>query len=193
MRKLFILIWLILPLIFATYHFTKGEKQVTKDEAQSLIDQGYDHYEKENYGEAIELFGKALSKLTEKQLPTQRRVRLERAKARMQHSELPKAREELQALIKDLEGDQKADQQLLRDARSAFAYSRYYMTYLMKLEALPREVWEPEIEAARQEYKLLAQQSEGEESKGYTQDLEASIRLARADIDDLTGRAIPKP
>ena len=193
MRKILFLIWFVLPLFFLTYHFTKGTKNAVKDQAQELIEQAYDHYEKEEYGEAIEFFDLALSKLTDEDIPTQRRLRLERAKARIQNSELPKAREEIQTLIKGLGDDENDAQKLLRDARSAFAYSRYYMTYLMKLEALPNEIWEPEIEAARQEYKLLAQQSEGAESEGYAQDLESSIRLARADIDDLTGRAIPKP
>lgn len=193
MKKLLILSWLILPLIFATYHFTKGEKNITQDQAQAIIEKAYDHYENEEYTQATDLFTKAIAKLTDNNLNLQRRLKLERAKARIQNSQLPKAREELQALIKDLGDDENADEKLLRDARSAFAYSRYYMTYLMKLESLPKEMWEPEIEAARQEYKLLAQQSQGDESQGYAQDLESTIRLARADTDDLTGRAIPQP
>jgi hypothetical protein len=63
------------------------------------------------------------------------------------------------------------------------------MTYLMKLEGLPASEWEPEIEAARQEYKLLAQTSSNKEK--HLNDLEAAIRLARAEPTELYGLPIP--
>ncbi len=195
MKLFYLIIWLLIPLGIAAYHYGPGQKLVTKDYAQQVIDKAYASVEKEDYKEAVKLFGEALSHLTENEKATSRRIRLELAKARMLNSELPKAREEMQTLINDLTADKSTEPehlQLLRDARSAFANSRYYMTYLMKLEALPREYWEPEIEAARQEYKLLAKQSTAEEQEGYTKDLEATINLARADLDDLQGKKIPK-
>lgn len=195
MKIFYIIIWLLIPLGVAAYHYGPGQDHVRKDYAQHIIDKAYASVEKEDYEEAVTLFGKALANLTDEEKSTSRRIRLELAKARMLNSELPKGREELQTLISDLTVDEATDKEsakLLRDARSAFANSRYYMTYLMKLEALPREYWEPEIEAARQEYKLLTKQSTDEEKEGYAKDLEATINLARADLDDLQGKAIPK-
>ncbi|MFT5904821.1 MAG: hypothetical protein ACI9E1_000407 [Cryomorphaceae bacterium] len=195
MKKIYLIIWLLIPLGVVAYHYGPGQKQLTKDRAQRVIDSAFASVEEENYAAAVKQFGEALALLTDEEKPISRRVRLELAKARMLNSELPKAREEIQALITDLAADKSTDKetdQLLRDARSTFANSRYYMTYLMKLEALPREYWEPEIEAARQEYKLLAKQSTDEEKAGYAKDLEATINLARADLDDLQGKAIPK-
>ena len=49
---------------------------------------------------------------------------------------------------------------LLADARGALANAQYYTTWLMRLEGLPREEWQPEIEASRQNYKLLAERAE---------------------------------
>ena len=195
MKKFYLIIWLLIPLGVAAYHYGPGQKQLTKDRAQSIINSAYESVDKEDFTSAVKQFSEALALLTDKEKLTSRRVRLELAKARMLDSGLPKAREEMQTLISDLAADPAQDEeskQLLRDARSAFANSRYYMTYLMKLEALPREYWESEIEAARQEYKLLAKQSTDEEKEGYTKDLEATINLARADLDDLQGKAIPK-
>ena len=63
------------------------------------------------------------------------------------------------------------------------------MTYLMKLEGLPAAEWEPEIEAARQEYKLLAMT--GVDKAKHKLDLDAAVRLARADPTELYGLPIP--
>ena len=95
----------------------------------------------------------------------------------------------------ELAGDSPPDQKLLADARSTLANSQYYMTWLMRLEGLGRDAWEPEVEAARQTYKLLAEQAEkrgdAAAAKKYREDLESSIRLARMDLSDLQGLPLP--
>ena len=61
-----------------------------------------------------------------------------------------------------------------------------------KLEGLPDSAWEPEIEAARQEYKLLATSAVSSAlAKQSGDDLEAAIRLARMDPAELYGLPIP--
>ena len=69
------------------------------------------------------------------------------------------------------------------------------MTWLLRLEGKPREEWEPQIEAARQGYRLLAEDAErrgdqvlGRRSK---EDLESAIRLERLQIQDLQGLPLP--
>jgi hypothetical protein len=62
----------------------------------------------------------------------------------------------------------------------------------MRLEGLDRAEWEPEIEAARQNYRLLAEQAGDTEAKSKHQgDVEAAIRLARMEIEDLQGLPLP--
>ena len=123
------------------------------------------------------------------------RLRLERAKAQMLAKKLPEASGELKSLVDELSADPTADPKLLAEARSAMANSQYYMTWLMRLEGMSQDVWEPEIEAARQNYKLLAEQAE---KRGDTvaitkhkEDLEAAIRLARMDLGELQGLPLP--
>jgi hypothetical protein len=69
------------------------------------------------------------------------------------------------------------------------------MTWLMRLEGQPRERWEREIEASRQTYRLLAEQSERcgnvEAAKKNREDLESAIRLARLDLGELQGLPLP--
>ena len=69
------------------------------------------------------------------------------------------------------------------------------MTWLLRLEGQPRERWEPEIDAAQQSYRLLAEQAEQDgdlNSLSLCQDdLESSVRLARMDIGELQGLPLP--
>jgi hypothetical protein len=84
-----------------------------------------------------------------------RKIRLEKAKAQMLRKQLPEANADLKLLVDELAADPAADPKALADARSAFANSQYYVTWLMRLEGFGRDEWEPEVEAARQTYKLL--------------------------------------
>src|SRR5262249_43225614 len=108
---------------------------------------------------------------------------------------LPGAHEDLKGLVEELKEDPNAEAQVLAEARTALAGSQYYMTWLMRLEGQPREVWEPEIEAARQTYRLLAEQSAAKGDSGnakkHQEDLESAIRLARMDLSELQGLPLP--
>jgi hypothetical protein len=69
------------------------------------------------------------------------------------------------------------------------------MTWLMRLEGKSRQDWEPVIEAARQSYRLLAEQSgagdDGEAHARDLQDLESAVLLARMDLTELQGLPLP--
>jgi hypothetical protein len=110
--------------------------------------------------------------------------------------ELPEASVDLKSLVEEIQDDPKADPLLLADAREAMANSQYYMTWLMRLEGMARAEWEPEIESARQIYRLLAEQAQKANDKSLTarhsEDLESAIRLARMEPGDLQGLALPK-
>jgi len=144
---------------------------------------------------AVERYDQALALLPAGHNAEARRIRLERAKAQMLAKKLPEAHADLKALVAELEGDAKADTSMLENARHALASSQYYMTWLMRLEGLPADVWEPEVESARQNYRLLAEKAElagnGAAAQKYREDLEATVRLARMDLSDLQGLPLP--
>src|SRR6185295_8184164 len=102
---------------------------------------------------------------------------------------LPDARRELAALVEELGADPAAEPGQLREAREALGNAQYYTTWLMRLEGAPREEWEPEIDAARQNYKLLAEEAvrtgDAAANERTCEDLESAVRLARMEIKDL--------
>ena len=185
-------LWCLVPLAFAAWHFGPGQLHLERDDAQAYISEAETALSEENYQLAIENWKAALSKLPLKEVTLGRSLELEIAKAKMLNKKLPEARQELAELILVMDNDPNADAELHDEVRAALANSRYYMTYLMKLEGRPDADWEPEIEAARQEYKLLAETATNSTlAKSSANDLEAAIRLARIDPAELHGLPIP--
>ena len=196
MKILILTLWCLIPLGLVAFHYGPGRTGIALDETSEILAAAENHAASEDWKEAIASYELALAKLPKERIAEGRPIRLAIAKARMQSNELPKAREELAALSAELEADPKADPALRDGTLAELASARFYMTYLMKLEGLPETEWEPEIEAARQERKLLVSRAtETGDTKAaalHADDLEAAIRLARTDPADLYGKPIPK-
>lgn len=196
MKILVLTLWCLIPLGLLAYHYGPGQRELKLDAAAAALDQAQAKASADDWKGAIAAYQETLAKLPKEKIAEARRIRLELAKAKMEAADLPEAREELAVLAQELSGDPSADPSLRDDALSALATSRYYMTYLMKLEGLPDTEWEPEIEAARQERKLLVQRAteagDTEAAARHSDDLESAIRLARMEPEELYGKAIPR-
>lgn len=195
MRILLLSAWLLLVPVALAYHFGPGQTQQKLDatarqlaEAQRLAAAG-------DHAAAVEAFNDALKLLPDGRTNEARRIRLQRAKAQMLAKQLPQAHADLTSLVEELSSGTAADPKLLAETRSVLANSQYYMTWLMRLEGLPRDVWEPEIESARQIYRHLAEESQtsgdNTAAKTHLEDLESAIRLARMDLSELQGLPLP--
>ena len=195
MRKFALAIWLMLPILVGAYHYGPGQEKLKLDDATALLRQADEQAQSEQWQEAVATYENALALLPKGHDDVRQVVRLERAKAMMHCSELPAANSELLMLVDEMQQNEEADQQVLSEARAALANSQYYRTWLMRLEGLPKNEWEPEIDAARQTYKMLASQSvavgDQQNAKRHQEDLESVIKLARMDLGDLQGLPLP--
>ena len=65
----------------------------------------------------------------------------------------------------------------------------------MRLEGKSKSQWEPEIESARQTFRMLAEDAKkagnNDAAEQNQKDLESSVRLARMDLSDLQGLPLP--
>ena len=149
-----------------------------------------------DYVLAVDEYNEALKLLPEGRTAEARKLRLEKAKAQMLAKQLPEAHADLKVLVEELTADAGADPKLVAAARAAAANSEYYATWLMRLEGAGRDEWEPEVESARQTYKLLAEEAEkrGDASAAakFKEDLEAAVRLERMELSELQGLNLPK-
>src|SRR6516165_8784119 len=191
MRILLLSAWLLLVPVALAYHFGPGQTQQKLDSTAKKLAEA----QKSAPAEAVEAFTEALKLLPDGHADEARKIRLQRAKVQMLAKQLPEAHADLVSLVDELSGDAAADPNLLAEARSVLANSQYYLTWLMRLEGLPREVWEPEIESARQIYRHLAEHSQtrgdAAAAKTHLEDLESTIRLARMDLSELQGLPLP--
>jgi hypothetical protein len=195
MRMLLLVGWLLVPVGVGIWHYGPGQEKVQLDAVADVLARADRHAAAGEWAEAVREYDEALKMLPEGKVAAARRIRLERAKAQMLAHQLPGACEDLKNLVEELKDDPNVVPGLLAEARSAQAQAQYYLTWLMRLEGLSREVWEPEIEAARQTYRLLAEQagSGGDEAaaRKCQEDLEAAVRLARLDLSELQGLPLP--
>jgi len=209
MRKLLLVVWCLLPAGALAYHYGPGQDALRVDRAADLVRtaaaaadracavaaESGDDAARPHWAETEKAYGEALELLPAGRLHEIRSARLERAKARMFLRELPASRSELESLVEEIASDPGESAALLAGARNALANARYYMTWLLRLEGATREEWEPEIEGARQTYKLLCEESAaaGDEAgaKEARENLEATIRLARLDLSELQGLPLP--
>lgn len=195
MRTLLLVVWLLLPLGFVAFHYGPGQAHLAQDRAAQLLASADRASQQKKYVDAQSLFEMALALLPESDKDRQRRVRLELCKVQMMNRQLPEANASLVSLVEELASDPQADQAVYAAARGALANSQYYLTWLMRLEGQPREIWEAEIDRAQQLYRQLAveseQQADDSQKNAWQKDLEASVRLARMDIGELQGLPLP--
>ena len=195
LRILVLTVWLLVPVVGYALHMGPGQDQVKLDRVADRVRAAEQAAGESDFAAAVEAYEAALQALPAGRTAEARKLRLERAKAQMLAKKLPEANADLKLLVDELAADASADPKLLADAQSALANSQYYVTWLMRLEGHTQEVWEPEIETARQTYKLLAEQAQAKGDtaavKKHTEDLEASIRLARMDLAELQGLPLP--
>lgn len=204
MRKLLIGLWLLLPVAAWAYHEGPGQERMALDATDVELALAKEAAAKGDWPGAIkhyELAAKELPGLDTPQLvASARRIRLSAAKAKLSAEQLPAARREIKDLVKELseDDDVKGDPTqtaLLDEARAAHANAQYYWTWLMRLEGAARTEWEPEVEIARQTYRLLAEEADergdSKEALSLMEDLEATVKLARLDLEELQGLPLP--
>lgn len=197
LRILLLTGWLLLGVGAAVAHwFGPGVDGRKLDTAAKHVRAAEAAAAAEKYLAVVEEYEAALKALPEGRTAEARKLRLEKAKAQMLAQQLPDAHGELRGLVDELAADPNADPKVLADARSAQANSQYYMTWLMRLEGQGRDTWEPEIESARQSYRLLAEEADkrGDTAAAakHREDLEAAVRLARMELSELQGLNLPK-
>lgn len=187
--------WVLAGVAAVAWHFSYGSVQLKLDNAARELAAAERAAAQEDYAEAVAKYNKALAELPADRVAESRKIRLQKAKVQMLAKQLPEAHADLRNLVDEINADAQPDAKLLAEAREAYANSQYYMTWLMRLEGLSQDVWGPESESCRQNYKLLAEQAEkagdGQAAQKYKEDLEAAIRLARMDLGELQGLPLP--
>jgi hypothetical protein len=195
LRILLLTGWLLIALGAWAYHQGYGKEGEALDAAAAHLKAAEAAAAAEDYDTAIAEYDEALKVLPSERVAEARKIRLQKAKAQIRFHQLPQAHADLKVLVDELTADPNTDPAVLADARATLANSQYYVTWLMRLEGLGENEWGPEVESARQTYKLLAEDAEkrgdAAAARKYREDLEATIRLSRMDLSELQGLPLP--
>jgi hypothetical protein len=196
MRNILLVGWLLLPVGAWAFHEGPGQTLTELEQTDGIVRKAHTAANDGRWREAVAGYEEALKTLpkeTQDVMPRlAQRLHLELNKARMQASGLPVARQELETLVEQLTEEKDGDAQLLDEARHALAHAQFYTTWLMRLEGLDRTEWEPEIEASRQNFRLLAEKAtDAKQAAARQGDVEAAIHLARLELEDLQGLPLP--
>jgi len=193
----FVAWFLLLPLMLVYQWYGPGEKQIEIDKVGQEVRNAQRELDNENWKEASEKLTAVISKMPKEKVHEIYRLRLEKNKALMKASGLPKAHRDLTEMVEELTekvGDSptKKQKELLADSKFALANANFFMTWLARREGHARDVWLPYAETARQTFTELEENAtNGVEKKLYSEELEKTIRLSRLDLKQLLGLPIP--
>ncbi|HAM72225.1 MAG TPA: hypothetical protein DCM86_11335, partial [Verrucomicrobiales bacterium] len=144
----------------------------------------------------IEASGHAAEALPPSDTPLRMELEMDRADARVRKGELPESISDLERLLAEAGENRDLPARTLQRLRSQLASSQYYAAWLMRLEGAPSAEWLERAEAARQQFRLLAEQSHSNSlprlAADYEQNLESVIRLERMDLSELKGLPLPR-
>ncbi|HIF01450.1 MAG: hypothetical protein ABGZ23_23495 [Fuerstiella sp.] len=200
MRRVLLIGWVMLLPLGGLYHLVAGPEHQDMDNIGKALAEAREMVGAEKFSAAVAQFEEALKALPVELVDDSRSIRLEMAQAKMNAARLPESNSDLKTLLDEMladenRSDEGSDVQFEQAVRESLANSQFYMTWLMRLEGLSVTEWEPEIESARQNYRMLAENAEragqSERAQKQRENLEATIRLARLDLTDLQGLPLP--
>ncbi len=192
-KNLLILMWALAPVALLAYHFGPGQVGIAREEAKISIRAALDYEAGEQWPQAIDAYNEALAALPQTETAKRQQLQLARANARIYVGELPEAMLEMEHLLDEtVKG---SDSDLQDKVRSSLASAQYYTGWLMRLELAEKEEWKEPLEKARQNFRLLAEQTDKTDataSEDHQKNLEAVVRLARMDLSEVQALPLPK-
>ncbi len=193
--RLVLAAWLVVPIAVVALHFGPGQNHLGRDKAGFFASSAEAAVARSDWPQADRLLNYAIQALPEDADYDRRRLEIAHAKARIYSGDMIGGQEQLQSLIEEMEQipAAEAEADLMAAARHELATASYYAAWIMRLEGASADEWKPETTRARQQFRLLAEQSaeEDEDRESFAMNVEATIKLEQMDLAVLM--ALPPP
>jgi len=195
MKRWLLLLWLLLPLPMVVWHFGPGQKWLARDHAQALLRQAEQAERNGDWKNAEDHFREASGRIrtTEPRLTAQLDIAL--ARMRYRQGGAVAAIDQIDRVIDD-RGFRDQSPALQREARELAGRIHYHAAWVMRLEGAQRDLWMEEAELARQNFRLLSEDSLAAGRGSYSQlqqtNLESAVRLQRLSLTELMARRLPE-
>jgi hypothetical protein len=126
-----------------------------------------------------------------------RRLRWSRGRALVRCGDIWGGAGQLEAIIRELEGEARGDAPLARAAREELAAAHYFGARLLRLAGKPAAEWRAEAALARQQYRYLAETAaargeDGTVVRGFEDNVERVLDLEQQDRSELEAAPLPR-
>lgn len=195
MKKHLVLLWLLLPLPLVVLHFGRGQQWLARDKAYALVKQAEAAEEAADWPRADQLYRTAARHLSGDSPELRLRLELSQVRTRFRMGDAVAAIDTAERLIND-PGMASMPADFQRESRELAGRIHYYAGWVMRLEGASRDLWLEEVELARQNFRLLAEQSAAAGDSDYSakqqENLESAVQLQRLSITELMARPLPQ-
>lgn len=198
MKKYFILLWLLLPLPVLVMHFGRGQQWLARDKAHAFIVQAQSMEQRENWQEADRLYRDAAKCLGADEPNVKLRLDLAQVRMRYRQGDAVAAMDMMDKVVNET-AFSSMPPEFRCESRELSGRIHYYAGWVMRLEGARRDLWMEEAELARQNFRLLTEQSAAEKtqdakdySRGQQTNLESSVLLQRMSLYELMAKPLPK-
>lgn len=192
MKRFLVLLWLLLPLPVVVLHFSRGQKWLALDEARVLVTKGEEAEKQEDWAKADAFYQEAAKLVGANRPDAKMRLDLAQVRTRFRKGEAVAAIDLADQLLNDptMSAMPGAFQ---NEARELAGRIHYYAAWVMRLEGAQKELWMEEAELARQNYRMLVEESGvAEGTTEHQKDLESAVQLQRLSLTELMARPLPK-
>lgn len=195
MKRWLLLLWILAPLPVVVWHFGSGQRWLARDRAYSLVTQAQDAESRQAWSQAESLYREASGHLRDGDKPVKARLEMALARTRYRQGGAVDSIDLMDRLISDKDFPS-LPAPLQREARELAGRIHYYASWVLRLEGAQKDLWMEEAELARQNFRMLSEQSMAIGQTNYSMlqqtNLESSIRLQRMSLSELMGRPLPE-
>jgi hypothetical protein len=195
MKRWFLLLWLLAPLPVIVWHYGPGKKWLARDRASALVRRGEKAEARQQWAEAENCYREAAGHMGHSDPRVKTRLDVAMVRARYRQGGAVEAMDGIDRVLTDSTFQaQPAD--LQREARELAGRIHYYAAWIMRLEGAQRDLWMEEAELARQNFRLLTENSLAAAKTNYAHlqqtNLENAVRLERMSLTELMGKPLPE-
>jgi hypothetical protein len=195
MKKYLVLLWLLLPLPVVVLHFGRGQQWLALDKAHAHVKQAEAAELNDDWQEADQHYRDAAKLVSTSDPALRLRLDLAQVRTSFRMGEAVKAIDSAERLLSD-PAIRNMPVGFQRESRELAGRIHYYAGWVMRLEGASRELWMEEAELARQNFRLLTEQSASQGANDYSakqqENLESAVQLQRLSLTELMARPLPQ-
>lgn len=195
MKQLFLFFWLLAPLPVVVWHYGPGQKWFARDQAHGLIQRAQKLEAQKKWADAEVLYRDAAAKVRNEDPKLKTQLDLALVRQRYRQGGAVEAIDMIDSVINEPKFHQQP-KEVQREARELAGRIHYHAAWVMRLEGAQKDLWLEEAELARQNFRLLSEETLSAGQTNYSSlqqtNLESSVRLQRMGLVDLMAKPLPE-